>query len=138
MKLTPTTEADLSQIGDWITADSFHQGQSAMFWLTGSDCLFAARVEDKRGVVAYARVEEEETGYRIHAQFAPEDIVSRRRVARAIVNFIVTMKAVANTNKKQRLITESENPDLIVFLAGLGFLPGEGHDYILKLDNKDS
>jgi hypothetical protein len=135
MLLKPATESDLPQIAKWIEADCFHTNQPSTFWLTGSDCFFASKVEDDEGTLAYVRIEEEDNDYRIHTQFAPESEVIRSRIAKGIINFITTLQQIGKENGKERLITESINPELIAFLARLGFVPFEGDDYVLQLAN---
>jgi hypothetical protein len=98
-----------------------HEGTSPLFWLTGNDCLFAARLEDEEGLVAYTRVDEMPDSYFVHVQFGPEDIVSKKRVALGLSAGIKIVSDLAKANGKKKVLTQSENPPLVGFLHKLGF-----------------
>jgi hypothetical protein len=132
MRLEPSTKNDLSQLSAWIAADDWHRGIEPEFWLTGADCLLAAKVLDKDGVVAYLRVDEENDDYRIHGQFGPEYDVSKTRTAKAILKVIDLTKQLAVSNSKKSLIIQTTNAPLIAFLSRLQFKPCEDEDYIWK------
>ena len=132
MRLEPSTKYDLPQLNSWIGADDWHRGKDPEFWLTGAECLFAARVMDNKGAVAYLRVDEENDDYRIHGQFAPEQEVSKMRTAKAIVDVINTMKQLAISNSRKYLIIQSTNAPLIAFLSRLEFKPYENDEYRWK------
>ena len=119
--LKPTLDDDLREIAAWIGQDPFHKEQAADWWLTGTVCLFAAKVVDKIGTFAYAKVEEEGDGYRLHSQFPPEETVSKLRIAKGTIEFVRMLASVARQNGKKFIITESENPPLVGFLKKLGF-----------------
>jgi hypothetical protein len=131
LKLVPSVESDLPEIGVWIAEDPWHSKMGDDFWLTGSDCFLAAKAVDAMGTVAYTRIEEEENRYRLHTQFAPEYVVSKRRVAAATIEFLQVISDLAKANGKQCLITESRSPSLIAFLKRVGWKETEPEDNFL-------
>jgi len=133
MTLIPSVETDLPEICEWIASDPWHQQLGGDFWLTGSRCLFACKLLDEEGTVCYLRVEEEDDSYRLHTQFAPEHLVSKRRVVRAAIEFFRVLGELARANGKQNILTESISPKLIAFLGRLGFLPAGSNDYKLEV-----
>lgn len=127
MRFTPTTAEDLPTLREWIQADPWHANQPASFWL-GSNTIVAARLEDAHGIVLFLRADAEGERVRLHTQFAPESVVSKRRVA------VVLLKAIpvfAETMKRP-LVTESVSPSLVRFLERVGFRHVGGNDYVYE------
>jgi hypothetical protein len=83
LSFLPTTVLDAEIIRDWITADTYHAGQHESFYLEGS--VAATKLEDEQGTVLFLRMDKEMNATRLHVQFAPPEIVSRMRVAKALV-----------------------------------------------------
>jgi hypothetical protein len=117
MRFESTTTADLPLLTEWIAADPWHKNQPTTFWL-GSGTIVAARLEDAQGIVLFLRADDEHNGaVRLHVQFAPESVVSKRRVAVALLRAIPTFAETVG----RPLITESVSPSLIKFLERVGF-----------------
>lgn len=138
MELRPSVTDDIPQILSWMSQDPFHkESVEFQFWLTGNpECLFAAKVVDKDGVtLGYARADDDFFGLRLHIQFAPSTEISRRRVVVAALDFIRKVKSYAKTIGKKGLITESNNPELILFLKKMGFKDAGNNDFILSVED---
>jgi len=132
MRLAPSNESDLPEIGAWVAADPWHNSLGDDFWLTGSNCFFAGKLQDDRGTVCYVKVREEDRGYRLDTQFAPAYQVSRSRVVKAAIKFFAVLGDLARANGKQYIIAESRSPSLIAFLERVGWRYGNGDN--LKLE----
>ncbi|SRR6266851_6257938 len=124
IKLTETTIQDVEQLSEWIQVDPyhFHQGQPE-WWLTGADgSLLAFCLMDERGPLSYVRLDAEGEYVRIHTQFAPESVVSKRRL---VVGMIQAVRVLINLYKNEDfkgLVFNSVNPSLIAFMdKHLGF-----------------
>lgn len=128
---------DQDQILDWMTSDPYHSSQALIsgpgWWLTGSECLMAARIDDLEGPVFYSRLDDAGIWARLHIQFAPENVVNRVRVAKAIIEALSVWKLYAQTQNKSGIVFESRSPSLIRFGEKLGFLrEGQSNDYVLR------
>jgi hypothetical protein len=111
------TEADRSQIEQWIQSDEDHRGRcKADFWLTPEDGVKLFAVEDALGTIFYVRGE---NLLRLHIQFAPES--ERRRTAKAVDEFTSLIAAGAKKSHYKQLIYESVVQPLIKFLEKRGF-----------------
>jgi hypothetical protein len=121
MRFLPTTVVDAEIIRDWIAADPFHTGQHEAFYLEGT--VAATKLEDEQGTVLYLRMDKEPNATRLHVQFAPAEIVSRLRVAKALMRSIPVVSQHLGA-----LVTESQSPALIGFLERMGFVRVEGTD----------
>jgi hypothetical protein len=130
MRFVPTTTADLPKLAEWIAADPWHKNQPTTFWL-GSGTIVAARLEDAHGIVLFLRADDEHDDgrVRLHVQFAPESVVSKRRVAVALLRAVPVF---ADTVKRP-LVTESISPSLIKFLERVGFKSVGGNDYVYEV-----
>lgn len=133
-----TSESDdLLQILEWMTADPYHYHQveisGPQWWLTGTDCLLAGCVSDEGGPVFYFRLDKDGELIRLHIQFAPENQVPKRRIAKGIVDAIPVWKIYAQSLEGKGLVFESTNPSLIKFGEKLGFKqhPEFPNDYVL-------
>lgn len=136
MQFTPSTFDDIEQIREWILHDPyhFHQGQPE-WWLTGVDeSLLAFCLADERGPLSYVRLDAEGEYVRIHTQFAPLSVVSKRRL---VVGMIQALKTLADLYKGayKGLVFNSINPSLIAFLdKHLGFKPVGNNDFRLDFE----
>ncbi len=136
MKLAPSTEQDIEQLSEWIAADPyhFHQGQP-QWWLTGVEgSLLAFCLMDDRGPLSYVRLNAEGEYVRIHTQFAPESVVSKRRL---VVGMIGCMNVLIELYKPKTkgMIFDSESPILITFMGKrFGFKPVGSNDYRLDFE----
>ena len=129
MNFSPAVDSDLEQLKEWIDKDPWHKDQPADWWLTGNGYLSCV-LQDQTGPVFYLRFDQEDELLRMSTQFAPEEEVSKMRVAKAILKtfpkFIEAMRP-----KFKGIIFESTNPTLIGFMAKLGFEKVEGRNYVL-------
>jgi hypothetical protein len=113
MHFAPVTVADAQTIRTWIAADPYHAGQHEAFYLEGS--VAATKLEDEQGTILYLKMDQEKDATRLHVQFAPVEVVSRLRVAKALVRSIpVVCKELG------ALVTESHSPALVKFLERMG------------------
>lgn len=111
------SEADRSQIEQWILADPDHKGRcSADFWLKPEEGIKQFAIEDALGTIFYVRGE---NLLRLHIQFAPAS--ERRRTAKAIDEFTPLIASGAKKNHYKQLIFESVVSPLIKFLEKRGF-----------------
>lgn len=127
---------DRVQIESWMAADidPAHHGLGYEFWLTGSNCFLACKICDKDGDAAYARIEHEGEGFRLHIQFAPESVVSKRRVVVTGIEFVRKLVELAKQNGKKFIVTESVVPRLVNFMLRIGFKHADqNNDYVLEV-----
>jgi hypothetical protein len=139
MQLEATTEADLGQIKDWWKADEDHKHKpfSDDFFLTGSG-LLTFRLDDEDGPLLYCRLDEQnEFGLsRIHLQFAPEDIVSKRRLVVAMLKAMTVVFDHVKSTGAAGIVFESTSATLISFFERQGFVRvAETDDYVLAFDS---
>jgi hypothetical protein len=140
ISFSPSTVDDIDQIVEWTKHDPyhFHQGQPE-WWLTEAEgSLLAFCLMDKKGPVAYVRLDVDGDFIRIHTQFAPEAVVSKRRL---VVGMIAAVKKLIEFYSSQTImrgfIFNSINPSLIMFMdKHLGFKPAGDDDYWLIFEGK--
>jgi hypothetical protein len=138
INFSPSTADDLEQLGEWIAHDPyhFHLGQPE-WWLTGvKGSLLAFCLMDERGPLTYVRLDEEGGYVRIHNQFAPDTVVSKRRL---VVGMLACMEKLIEIFKlppsKKGMIFNSVSPTLVAFMSKrLGFKPVEDDDYQLDFE----
>lgn len=130
MKLTPSTEQDVEQLTEWIKADEYHNDVlNPHWWLTGNG-LLSFRLEDSKGIAMYVRLDKDEDLLRMNFQFAPPDVVSKRRVARDLLWVVPKMRVIAKQNQLRALIFRSRSPNLVLFgQVAFGFVPVGNNDY---------
>jgi hypothetical protein len=133
MLFSPSTVDDLEQLTEWIAYDPyhFHQGQPE-WWLTGNG-LLAFCLMDDRGPLTYVRLDDEGEYIRIHTQFAPESVVSKRRLVVGMLQAINTLIEVYKSTAKG-LVFNSVSPGLIAFMGRLGFIAVGNDDYRLDFE----
>jgi hypothetical protein len=113
-------EQDLEQIQDWTDLDRYHRGQhNPKWWLTGNG-LVAFRLDDSKGAVFYVRLDGGEYA-RLSVQFAPEELVPKIRLVRAMLQTFPKLVEIAKENGSKGMIFYSESPTLIGFMSRLGF-----------------
>ena len=83
---------------------------------------------------ARQRADAKEQAVRLHVQFAPESMVSKRRVAVALLKAIPAFYDAV----KRPLVTESISPSLIKFLERVGLKSSRGNDYIYEVAKEKS
>lgn len=134
MKFEPSTIQDIPTLYSWIKADSYHRDSELgpEWWITGNGFL-SYLVFDDQGTVFYMRTDKDGDYLRLNTQFAPEDAVSKRRVAPAIIFMLDRMKILATHEGFKGLIYQSTSPNLIKFVAKQGFEAVENNDYLLRI-----
>lgn len=135
IKLDPSTQADVEQIAEWAAHDPyhFHQGQSE-WWLTGAPgSLLAFCLMDQRGPLAYVRLDAEGEIVRIHTQFAPEAVVSKRRLIAGMIQCMRKLIELYKQAGAKGMVFNSTSPNLIAFMnKHLGFKSVGSDDYQLN------
>lgn len=121
-----TQEEDLVRIASWTMRDfSKSRDVSFDFWLTGRG-LLSGRINDSMGPTMYFCFKEDDGVARLHTLFAPEEEVSKLRIARVLIKaFPVLAKEIKSLGFKS-IVFESINSPLIKFMSRLGFRPRPG------------
>lgn len=136
INFSASTADDLEQLSEWITHDPyhFHLGQPE-WWLTGArDSLLAFCLMDDKGPLTYVRLDNEGEYVRIHTQFAPESVVSKRRL---VVGMLACMEHLIILYKltQRGMIFNSVSPTLVAFMGKrLGFKAVGNSDYRLDFE----
>jgi hypothetical protein len=138
INLETSAQENVAQIEEWTAFDPYHFRQSQPeWWLTdAAGSLVAFCLMDEKGPLAYVRLDAEGEYVRIHTQFAPESIVSKRRL---VVGMIECMKQLINFNKPlaKGMVFNSVNPALAAFMEKhLGFKPVGQDDYRLDFEGQ--
>ena len=118
---------DLPQLKEWIAIDPyhFHQG-SPEWWITGNG-LLAFTLLDERGPLCYVRLDEEGEYIRIHTQFAPEAVVSKRRLLVGM-NQCMTKLIELYQSTHSGMVFNSVSPSLIAFMGKRFSFTSVGND----------
>jgi len=139
MNFAPSTSKDIQQLTEWIAHDPyhFHQGQPE-WWLTGAEgSLLAFCLTDKRGPLTYVRLDAEDEYVRIHTQFAPTSVVSKRRLVVGMIYAMKILIALYHSMGFKGLVYNSTNPSLVAFMdKNLGFKPVSNNDYQLDFEEQ--
>lgn len=139
INFTASTEDDLQQLSEWIAHDPyhFHLGQPE-WWLTGAaDSLLAFCLMDERGPLTYVRLDNEGEYVRIHTQFAPEAIVSKRRLVVGMLQTVEKLIEIYKADRKKGMIFNSVSPSLVAFMdKRLGFKAVGNDDYRLDFEGQ--
>jgi len=135
MEFSPATLENLEQINEWILHDPYHFHQGQPEWWLGMGSLLAFCLTDNKGPLTYVRLDEEDGYVRIHTQFAPESVVSKRRL---VVGMIWAMRCLIEFYKdKKGLVFNSVNPSLVGFMSKhLGFKSVGNDDYQLSFEEQ--
>jgi hypothetical protein len=139
INLVPSTLEDVEQIKAWTLHDPYHFRQcQPEFWLTNAaGSLLAFCLKDSRGPLSYVRLDSEGEYIRIHTQFAPEEVVSKRRL---VVGMIECMNSLIEFNKllAKGFIFNSISPSLIAFMSkNLNFKSVGNDDYRLDFEEQN-
>lgn len=136
MELTPSTELDIEQIREWTLHDPYHFRRCLPeWWLTGNG-LLAFCLMDSRGPLTYVRLDEEGEYVRIHTQFAPQSVVSKRRLVVGMIECVRKLIEIYKGEKKG-LIFGSVSPSLIAFMdKHLGFKYVGDNDHRLDFERQ--
>jgi hypothetical protein len=137
-ELVPTLLADVPTITDWIAADPDHRDKpfTPEYFQTGYNFLNFKIVDDE-GPVLFVRTEQDphqDESALLSLQFAPYDIVSKRRLIRAITQvFPIFIAELQKTFQAVRF--ESTNDRLIRFFKHLGFEASVDNMYVLRFES---
>jgi hypothetical protein len=136
MQVKPTYIEDVEQIRAWseIDIDESHRKTNPEFWLTAAPgSYFAGAIDDSDGRILYFRFDrEDESTLRMHTQFAPENLVSRRRVAEAISAVLPNYSRMVQADGITGIVFETKFPELVAFMSKIGFQKAGGDDFILN------
>jgi hypothetical protein len=142
IKITETTKNDLEQIQEWVDADPWHKhddNNDPEYMLTGYGVL-AFCLQDAKGPLAYIKLTEDGDDMRISMQFAPESVVSKKRLVLGLIKVgIPLMKGYAEGWGSKGLVFESVNPSLIGFALNdkVGFKNVEGtNDFRFNIEEQ--
>lgn len=124
---------DAAQLREWIRRDPYHFYWSTPdMWLTGNG-LLAFRLEDDAGPLTYVRLDEEGEYVRLSTQFAPRDVVSKKRLMPGIVECLKRLTGFY-TGRYKGFVFYSLNPSLVAFMAKQGFNPIGDDNYRLDFE----
>lgn len=139
MNFSPSTLDDIQQLTEWIAHDPyhFHLGHPE-WWLSGSEgSLLAFCLMDDRGPLTYVRLDAEGEYVRVHTQFAPETVVSKRRLVVGMIHAVKVLIELYKGEGKKGMIFNSVNPSLYAFMSKhLGFKSVGDDDYRLDFEDK--
>jgi hypothetical protein len=91
---------------------------------------------DSKGPLTYIRLDRESDYVRIHTQFAPESVVSKRRL---VVGMIAAVKKLIDVYQSQAkgLVFNSVNKSLVAFMGNhLNFTSVGNDDYQLEFEGQ--
>ncbi len=129
IKITETTPQDVEQIKEWLAADPWHVDDPRNMpelMVTGQG-LMSFCIQDDIGPVMYMKFTDDGDNMRVGVQFAPPEIVSKRRVALSLIKVgFPLMKGYGQGLGKKGVVFESFNPALTEFCGKNGFMNVEG------------
>ena len=130
-RLEPSTEEDLPTIASWckLDIDPSHHNIQPEFFLTGCGFL-TFKIVDENGTVLFVRVEGDADTAVLHLQFAPESVVAKIRLVRAMLKVFPLVMDELNKNFLA-VKFESTSTPLIRFFSKLGFQRADGDFYRL-------
>lgn len=139
IRITETKPKDVKRIREWLSVDPWHKDDSRNvpeLMVTGNG-LLSFCLRDDEGPLVYVKLTEDGDLIRIAMQFAPESIVSRKRLAIGLSEVgIPVMKIFAEHRKYKGLVFESVSPTLIAFGDRYGFKSVGNNDYALIFEEK--
>lgn len=138
INFSASTLDDVEQIKEWAQVDPyhFHQGEPE-WWLTGNGGLLAFCLQDELGPLAYVRLDTEGDLTRLHTQFAPETVVSKKRLVVGMLAAIPTTIPYLKKQGSRGIIFNSVSSSLIGFMSKIGFFPVSGDDYALSFEEQN-
>lgn len=138
IKFSTSTLDDIEQIKEWGLNDPyhFHLGQSE-WWLTGNGGMLAFCLMDEDGPLAYVRLDTEGDLTRLHTQFAPEEVVSKKRLVLGMIDAIQVTTPLLKEKGSKGIIFNSVSPSLIAFMSTLGFNPVGSNDYVQTFEEQN-
>jgi hypothetical protein len=122
MKLTPTLGSDLSQIEEWMAADTYLQNAGdSSWWLTGTSCLLAFCGQDDEGPVFYVKLVRDGDFAKMYTVFGPVSEVAPKRIAKAILAIVPQLGLAMKDMGYKGICFETKNEALVNFMKQLGF-----------------
>jgi hypothetical protein len=133
--LQPSTKEDSELIYQWTALDRYHRERNnPTWWLTGNGGLLSFVWTDEEGKVFFCRLDPNEKLLRISVQFAPEEVVSKRRLIRAMLKCWPILVQFAKSEKYEGMVFTSVSPLLVKFMSKLNFKEAEDSDYVFKFE----
>jgi hypothetical protein len=127
--------ADVKQIKEWALADPYHFHQGQAEWWLGEGSLLTFCLTDTKGPLTYVRLDVEGEYVRIHTQFAPLSVVSKRRLVAGMIEAVEILIVYYRELSKKGLVFNSVNPSLVAFMSKyLGFKSVGQNDYRLDFE----
>jgi hypothetical protein len=138
MKLLPINQSDLRLLQEWMLVDvdpDHHDADPAIFLTGSAGTLLTFQIDDDEATPAmFVRISREGDAARIEIEFAPEAVVSRRRVAGSIATVFPKIIEFLQSQGILSIIYDSVSPSLIKFLMQYKFeRVAETNDYVLQL-----
>lgn len=134
---TASTLGDIEQIKEWTARDPYHFHQGQPEWWLGEGSLLAFCLTDMKGPLTYVRLDAEGEYVRIHTQFAPLPVVSKRRLVAGVIEAVETLVVYYREMGKKGLIFNSINSSLVAFMGKyLGFKSVGSDDYQLNFEGQ--
>lgn len=133
VEFSPSILDDIPQIAEWASYDPYHFMQTTPeFWLTGAEgSLLTFCLTDEKGPLCYVRIDPESGFARVHIQFAPESVVSKRRLVVGLLMGLGVMKGSLPDAGMKGMIFNTINPALANFFIKQGFKSVGNDDYRL-------
>lgn len=138
INFSTSTLDDVDQIKEWAEHDPYHfVTENAEWWLTSQGFLSFC-LQDEIGPICYVRLDSEDGLTRLHTQFAPETIVSKKRLIVGMLEAIKTTIPYLMSKGSQGIIFNSVSPSLIEFMdKQLGFKAVGNDDYKLIFEEQN-
>ena len=137
IRLTETTQSDVEQIREWLAADLDHKTQvdANPEWMLTGRGLLSFCIVDPKGPICYVRFDRDSDLVRVATQFAPESVVSKRRVVIGLIKALIpTMLLFAKDNSFKGLVFKSTSESLISFMRKQKFVLDKDDDYVLLFE----
>jgi hypothetical protein len=131
IKFSGVSEEDLPRLTEWIAVDQWHNGQPPLWWIC-PESVITARLDDEEGPAMYIRINRDGERVRLSTQFAPESIVSKKRVAIAVSDAFPRIAEVMRHQDATGIIFSSESPLLITFMERMGFKSVGNDDFLFE------
>jgi hypothetical protein len=123
------TANDYPTLAAWVEADPWHRHQGHAEWWLGANADLAFKTVDEEGVVYFGRIDREGDLARLNVQFAPEAVVSKKRVALGLLQSFQTVKRFYQDKGVKGFVMDSTSESLVAFVERMGFKASGGNDY---------
>lgn len=137
INFSPAGMEDLEQLSEWIAHDPYHFHQGQPEWWLGDGALLAFCLIDDEGPLTYVRLDSEGDYVRIHTQFAPESVVSKRRLTVSMIQAVNCLTEMYRSKGAKGLVFNSINLSLVAFMSKyLKFKPVGQNDHRLDFEGQ--